>query len=166
MHPTAVRIAWVALVVGVSYAAVSVYWGTGGTRLLSTVGGEFAQRGRDGSAAILFALWAAVALKLLAAVLPLALCHTVATGWAGPRSRRADRVRVFVWLEASILVIYGGVLTTVDLLIQAGLIAPADHAEHRALAWHAYLWDPWFLIWGLLVLAVVLKTRTAARVAA
>ena len=32
-------------------------------------------------------------------------------------------------------------------------------ADHRALAWHAYLWDPWFLLWGLLVTAALLRGR-------
>jgi len=29
-------------------------------------------------------------------------------------------------------------------------------ADHRALAWHAYLGDPWFLLRGLLVTAALL----------
>jgi len=32
-------------------------------------------------------------------------------------------------------------------------------ADHRALAWHAYLWDPWFLVWGVLVTAALLRSR-------
>jgi hypothetical protein len=32
-------------------------------------------------------------------------------------------------------------------------------ADHRALAWRAYLWDPWFLVWGLLVTAALLRSR-------
>jgi hypothetical protein len=33
------------------------------------------------------------------------------------------------------------------LLVQADVIHASVTADHRALAWHAYLWDPWFLIW-------------------
>jgi len=60
-----------------------------------------------------------------------------------------------------------GVLTVAGLLVQSGAIAPAASADRRALAWHAYLWDPWFLLWGALVTAALVKSRQprAARIA-
>ena len=39
------------------------------------------------------------------------------------------------------------------------MIGTPANADHRALAWHAYLWDPWFLVWGLLVTAALLRSR-------
>jgi hypothetical protein len=71
------------------------------------------------------------------------------------------------WIEAAVLTTYGLVLTAVGLLVQAHVIHASATADHRALAWHAYLWDPWFLIWGLLVFgalraAVDSKSRTIA----
>jgi hypothetical protein len=130
-----------ALVVGLAYAAISVYWGFGGTWLVSTVGESLTRA----SAADLFAVWAAAALKLVAAVLPL-----LAIG---------QRLRVLTWIVAVILTGYGFVLTFIGLLVQAGIIKAAPHADHRALEWHAYLWDPWFLVWGLLVSAALLQSR-------
>ena len=47
----------------------------------------------------------------------------------------------------------------VGLLVQAGLIGTPGGADHRALAWHAYLWDPWFLVWGVLVTAALFRSR-------
>jgi hypothetical protein len=47
----------------------------------------------------------------------------------------------------------------VGLLVQAGLIGTPGGADHRALAWHAYLWDPGFLVWGVLVTAALLRSR-------
>ena len=64
---------------------------------------------------------------------------------------------------SSILILYGGVLTAAGLLVQGGVIASGAHADHRALAWHAYLWDPLFLGWGLLVLMVLATTRPTVR---
>ena len=32
-------------------------------------------------------------------------------------------------------------------------------SDHKALAWHAFLWDPWFLVWGLLLAAALTLTR-------
>jgi len=67
------------------------------------------------------------------------------------------------WLEAGILTLYGLVLTTAGLLVQADLLHASADADHRALAWHAYLWDPWFLIWGLLVAVALLRSRHLRR---
>jgi hypothetical protein len=52
------------------------------------------------------------------------------------------------WIAAVGLIAYGGVLTVAGLVVQAGLFDAAVHADERALAWHAYLWDPWFALWG------------------
>ena len=140
-----------ALVLGLLYAAVSVYWALGGTWLLATVGGAL-QRQRH-TAILVLAIWAAVVIKMVAAMLPLlALRRVTSPGW-----NRA--VWLLAWIEAGILTVYGLVLTVVDMLVQAGAIHQSAGADHRALAWHAYLWDPWFLIWGLLVAIALRRGR-------
>jgi hypothetical protein len=142
-----------AFVLGLLYAAVSVYWGLGGTWLLATVGGALQRQGRAGTATLVLAVWAAVILKMVAAVLPLLALRRVAhPGWNRAVSRLA-------WIEAVILTVYGLVLTVVDMLVRAGIIHPSANADHRASVWHAYLWDPWFLLWGLLVVAALLRGR-------
>lgn len=87
-------------------------------------------------------LWLSVALKLTAAGLGVAVVV------AGVRKRL---VVLLAWTAAVVLTLYGGVLTVAGLLVQAGIVPRADEADDRALAWHAYLWDPWFLAWGLLL---------------
>ena len=47
------------------------------------------------------------------------------------------------------------VLSVVGWLVQAGVVAHGRNADRTALAWHAFLWDPWFLVWGLLVAAAL-----------
>jgi hypothetical protein len=149
------RAAWAAFAVGLLYAAVSVYWGLGGSWLLDTVGASLTQAGRSASALVVLAVWCAVALKVIAAVLPLLASGAVASG--GFRRRRLSRA--LTWVEAAILTFYGLILTAVGLLVQAGVIGTPANADHRALAWHAYLWDPWFLVWGVLVTAALLRSR-------
>lgn len=127
--------------------------GPGGTTLADTVGGSLERGGRAGDLVVVLALWAAVVLKVIAAVLPLLAIYRL----GGMRWQRP--VVVLTWIEAAVLVIYGLVLTTVGLMVQLGVIAASTSADHRALAWHAYLWDPWFLVWGLLVTAALLRTR-------
>lgn len=153
LNPSGLRLALAGMLVGLLYAALSVYWGLGGTTLLDTVGGSLERGGRAGDLVVVVALRAAVVLKVIAAVLPLLAIHDL----GGMRWQRL--VVALTWIEAAVLVIYGLVLTTVGLLVQLGVIAASASADHRALAWHAYLWDPWFLLWGLLVTAALLRTR-------
>lgn len=137
--------------VGLLYAAVSVYWGAGGKWLLDTVGGSLARPGRAHDTTVIIAIWAAAALKLTAALLPpLALRN---------RGRQRHLARLLAWAAAGILTTYGAVLTTIGVLIQADVIHSSANADQRALTWHAYLWDPWFLIWGLLIATALLRSR-------
>ena len=134
------------LTVGLAYATISVYWAVGGRWPLNTVGISLSQPGQAGHLAALLAVWGAAAVKAVAALLPL-LAIGVWPRTANGGLRRL--ARVLTWIEAAILVGYGLVLTASGLLVQAGVIKAAAHADRLALKWHAYLWDPWFLIWGV-----------------
>ena len=153
------RAAQAACAVGLLYATISLYWGAGGTWLLDTVGSGLG-KGHGGSALVVFAVWLAVGLKVIAAVLPLlAVTADTSTGSRRPRLTWARLIRVLTWIEAVVLTGYGLVLAAVGLLVQVGVVAASAGADHRALEWHAYLWDPWFLVWGLLVTAALLRSR-------
>jgi Protein of unknown function (DUF3995) len=149
-----------ALVIGLAYAAISAYWALGGTWLLDTVGIALSKPGQAGRTAALLTAWAAAVVKAIAAVLPLLAVGgwtlVADQGWLRP-------VRVLAWIEAVILTGYGLVLTVTGLLVQAGIVAAAADADHRALRWHAYLWDPWFLVWGILVVIALLRSRPRPR---
>lgn len=112
----------------------------GGTWLIDTVGGSNAKAARGGSTGVILAVWAAAVLKLVAAVLPLLARRRLSS----PAWNR--NLWVLAWVEAAILTIYGVVLTAPGLLLQTGVIHASANADHCAVAWHAYLWDPWFLI--------------------
>jgi hypothetical protein len=133
---------------------VSGFWALGETWLLDTVGGTFERWGRSRSPGVLALLWVTILVKLVAAVVPLLALYELVPA----STRRA--VRLLAWADGLILAAYGFVLTAAGLAIQAGIVAASAHADHRALAWHAYLWDPWFLVWGVLV--VVALGRGAA----
>ena len=148
------------LVVGLAYAAISVYWAVGGRWLLNTVGILPSQPGQAGHLAALLAVWGAAGVKAVAAVLPL-LAIGVWPRTANGGLRRL--ARVLTWIEAAILVSYGLVLTASGLLVQAGVIKAAGHADRLAQEWHAYLWDPWFLIWGIFVFLALWRSRPASQ---
>jgi Protein of unknown function (DUF3995) len=145
-------------VLGVAYALVSAYWGLGGHHLLDTVGGGLEREGRAHNALLLVVVWVSVVLKLVAAgvgLLASSRAAEPAPAWHRP-------ARAIAWTAAVILAVYGGLLTIVGLLVQAGIIAESSSADERALRWHAYLWDPWFLIWGVLMLAALRWSRPRA----
>jgi len=146
-----------AFLVGVMYAAVSAYWGLGGTGLLDTIGGTLEREGRAGNAGLLAVLWVTVVLKLVAAILGL----VAVLGHRRVRPRHRQVARRAAWAAALILVFYGGVLTVVGLLVQLDLVHASAKADHKALRWHAYLWDPWFLVWGVLLTAALARSRLA-----
>lgn len=150
--PGGIVFAWLAFAVGILFTAVSLYWALGGTWLLDTVGPGLADPAAKGKIYLVVAIWAAVLVKGAAAVLPL-----VAMRMPQPKLRRV--LRFFVWAQAVVLVAYGFVLTVGGLLVQADVIHAAENADHVALAWHTYFWDPWFLIWGILVLVSLLRSR-------
>ncbi len=152
-RPSGLVVAQGACVVGLLFAAVSFYWGLGGTRMVDTVSATLAEKSRAGEANLLMTAWVPAGLKLLAAVVPILALHRLT------RSPWDRAVWVLAWLAAGILTLYGLVLTTTGLLVQADLLHASADADHRALSWHAYLWDPWFLIWGLLVGVALLRSR-------
>jgi hypothetical protein len=136
---------------------VSAYWALGGTALLDTVGGEIERWGRERSADVVVTLWVIVALKLIGAAAPLVF---VGVGAAHlPAWTRGRLARVVGWIAAIGLTLYGGVLSIAGLLVQAGVLDATDDADERALAWHAYLWDPWFALWGAAFAAAMWQSR-------
>jgi hypothetical protein len=144
---TAFAAACAAAVLGTLYAAVSAYWALGGTGLLDTVGGVFQRAGQSGGLGVEAVVWLTVALKLLVAGLGVG---------AVSEHRARDllwrrRLRATAWIAGVILIVYGGVLSVAGWLVQANVLHAGAHADRRALRWHAFLWDPWFLVWGLLV---------------
>jgi hypothetical protein len=148
------------LLAGLAYAAISIYWGAGGGWLLNTVGISLSKPGEPGHLTALLAVWGAAAVKAVAALLPL-----LAIG-AWPRTANGGLrrlARVLAWIETAILIGYGLILTATGLLVEAGLIKPAAHADRPALKWHAYLWDPWFLIWGIFVFLALWRSRSASQ---
>ncbi|MDT5015779.1 MAG: hypothetical protein QOD39_1939, partial [Mycobacterium sp.] len=138
----------VATTLGGGHAAVSIYWFFG-TRLLDTVGGSVEEWAVQRGLLVTAALVSVLCLKLAAVLLGVA----VAQG-------RAGRMRVVAWVAASILSGYGTVNTvTAQLMLHNQLATPAD-ASHKALSWHAWVWDPWFMLWGLAMVALLVTTRT------
>lgn len=137
----------VAAGLGMVHAGVSLYWAAGGTFLLWSLGSDLLEsfHGRQ---------WLLVpigAVKLIAAFAPVALA-----GWGGPARLLTRSV---CWLGAVVLLLWGGVNTTVGNLVLAGVIRPESGFDRSGMVGHAYLWDPLFLAWGAALAVGLIATR-------
>jgi hypothetical protein len=140
------RAAALACGLGLGHAAVSAYWALGGTALLDTIGGSLERWGRERKPGLVAALWLIVVVKVI-----VALAAPVLAGFGArwlPSWTRGRVPRILGWIAATVLVLYGGLLTLAGLLAEAGVFELAPDTNKKALTWHAFLWDPWFLLWG------------------
>jgi|1186.fasta_scaffold69117_2 hypothetical protein len=134
-------------------AALSLYWTAGGTWLLDTVGGAIEDLARERSPAALALGAAAVLLKVAAGVLALALVHLPGGG------RRRRLVLLANGAASAVLCLWGGANVVVGALVLAGAITPAADVDRHALRWHVFVWDMWFLVWGLALAVAVAAAR-------
>lgn len=132
--------AWCAFVLGLGHASVSAYWALGGTFGLATAGGELAGLSRDRAPGVVAVLGAVVGLQLFTASLGLVV--------TGDRERNLG-LRALVLAAAVVLILYGGVLTAGQALLAAGVIPASPDLDRTAFYGHLFLWDPWFLLWGV-----------------
>jgi hypothetical protein len=101
-----------------------------------------------------------IATRLARSALALMLVSAATSAYWAVRAPCPRAVRRLAWLEAAILTVYGGVLTGTGLVVQAGLVGVGSDADWKALDWHVYLWDPWFVVVGLLVWVALHRTRS------
>jgi len=135
-------------------AAVSCYWTPAAHSCSTPLGAR--SRNSPASARSERLLGAGtVVLKLVAGVLALALLHPPAD---------AFRRRVLILANgvvSAILCVWGGVNVVVGALVLGGAVSPSGDIDRYALRWYVFLWDMWFLVWGVtLALAVAVARQT------
>ncbi|MBC2933640.1 DUF3995 domain-containing protein [Nocardioides sp. zg-1228] len=137
----------VAGLLGSLHAAFSLYWGAGGHWLVETLG----QRMADAFTGWEWLLLPIGLLKLVAAWVPLLAARA---GWPVRRLSRGA-----CWVGATVLVAWGGLNTVVGQLVLAGAVVPDGGVDRAGMVGHAYLWDPLFLLWGLVLAAGLARSR-------
>ncbi len=129
---------------GLAFAAISFYWGIGGTLGLDTLGGSLESLAKAHDRIILIAVWVTGFLKFLGSLLALALAGM----WTARLPRRP--VTVLGGVAAATLTLYGGILVVSEALVTIGAIKPTQPVDWKPLLWHLYVWDLSFLVWGIL----------------
>jgi hypothetical protein len=126
------------------FAAASFYWALGGPLGVETIGPGITGPALAGDPTILAVIWITGALKVVAGVVALALIQ--------PRGRRVPRwaLLLFGWGAGALFLVYGAANLIQDALIVAGAIPTPAGLGAVAARWHLFLWDPWWLLGGVL----------------
>lgn len=139
------RSAYAAFWCALLFALVNLYWTLGGTFALQTVGGRLARAVAERNTTMIVVLAITVVVKLGGAGFALALVQ--------PWGRVFPRWLLLVcgWAAAAILIGYGSVLVGAAASVEIGIVAAPPEIDWTALRGHLYLWDMWFLVWGVLL---------------
>ncbi|MDQ3577557.1 MAG: DUF3995 domain-containing protein [Actinomycetota bacterium] len=141
------------------FAAVSFYWGFGGTLALDTVGQEAVQQVEDGELGIYLAVWAAGLAKVVGGLAALALVLP----W-GRRVFPHWMLSLVGWGGAAVLITYGAAQVLILAMVKAGAIEPDGPIDWTGFYGHLYIWDPWFVVWGVLMaITAFYYTRNSRR---
>ena len=149
---TGVRLLVAAAAVGLVHAGFTIYWAVGGRWLLRTVGSWAVELVDDRPGVAGAVLGVVAVLKISGSLVPV----LVEAGRVGGRRRW----RALEWAGAVVLLGYGLLNVVVAWAVLGGLVTSADGYDRSAELGHAALWDPLFLLWGLLLAAGLATTRT------
>jgi hypothetical protein len=130
----------------VLFAALSFYWAAGGTAGVEMNAPAITRPVLARDPGWIAILWITGALKLVAGLLALALVR--------PWGRLLPRWLLLGagWTAFAIMALYEGAASLLQhaLMVTGAIATPAGLGETSA-RWHLFLWDPWWLLGGLLV---------------
>jgi Protein of unknown function (DUF3995) len=136
-----------------AFAAVSFYWGLGGTAGLDTLALSLEQDAREGGTEVIALAIVPGIAKLALGLLALALVERPRL----PLPRRA--VVVLAWLAGIGLTLYGAVLTVEKALMKLDVIDVPQSLGDDRVGWYLFFWDPLWLIGGILFLLAAASAR-------
>ncbi len=138
--------AWALLFAAQSLAAAIIV--TAGSSFgAETFGAGIARMARQGDAGLIATLWIAFIAKALAGALALAPVRS----WGRRLPRRPLAIATYV--VGALVLLYGLANLVEHVLMKTGAITIPHGLGARALPWHLWLWDPYWIVGGVLFLA-------------
>lgn len=142
--------AWAAYAAGAwafAFAAVSFYWAAGGIAGAATLGPSVTDPALARDPGFVALLWGTGALKLAGGLLALALVR--------PWGRIIPRwlLLTATWGGGLFMIVYACLNLGVRGLMAVGVLSTPDSMRTAAAQWHLLLWDPWWLLGGILFVA-------------
>ena len=139
------------------FALMSFYWALGGQLGLNTLSAGIRALAHDpGFVAI---VWLTGIAKVIGGLFALTLVRPWAH-WLPPIWKLA-----LAWIGGAGLALYGGVNLIVEWLVIGGVIQMNGLEVTEGIRWHAWLWDPWWLLGGVLFLLAAWRYRRSRRTA-
>lgn len=127
------------------FAAMSFYWAAGGTFAVDTLGSSIQSMEHDpGFIAI---VWLTGILKVIGGLFALTLVRP----WA-PWLPHVLKL-ILAWVGGIGLVLYGGIQFLLEGLVLSGMLHVTGPVDWNGMRWHFWLWDPWWLLGGILFCA-------------
>ena len=149
------RATWVSYVAATwafVFASASFYWALGGRIGLETIGPGLATLTND-PWFVAIGLWGVGVAKVAGGLLALALI----------RLRQRRRVHRLIYLitliGGSLAALYGAASLVQHVLMITGAIAIPAGLGRVATTWHIVLWDPWWVIGGVLFVTAARRSR-------
>jgi len=130
-----------------AFAALSFYWAAGGTAGAETIGEAVTKPVLAREPGWIALLWATGVLKALGGLLALSLVQP--WGRAIPRWMRLTAA----WGAGALMFLYGGASMVQFTLMAAGVLSVPASVDATAVRWHLLLWEPWWMLGGLLFMA-------------
>ena len=138
-----VWVTYAAFAWAMAFAAVSAYWALGGEVGSKTIAADVAAVPLANDPAV---VWGTAGAKILAGLLALALVQ--------PWGRRLPRgvLLAAAWTAGALLTLYGAANAVDHGRMVAGARSTPEVLGERAARWHLLLWDPVWLLGGVLFL--------------
>lgn len=126
------------------FGALSFYWALGGTFLADTLPSGLVAMAHDPG--FLAVVWLTGVVKVVAGLGALVL----ARGWLPWMPRT---LKLFVaWAGGVGLLLYGAFPFVVGVLLLTGVLPHDASVDWDGMRWHVALWDPWWMLGGVLFL--------------
>lgn len=130
-----------------AFAAMSFYWAAGGTAGADTLGPAVTDPALARDPGFVALLWGTGALKLAGGLMALALVQR----WGRIMPRWL--LLTATWGGGLFMLVYAGLNLGVRGLMAVGVLRTPDSMRTAAAQWHLLLWDPWWLLGGILFVA-------------
>lgn len=140
------------------FAALSFYWAAGGTAGVQTLGPAIDRLGASRDPGFIALVWATGILKAIGGVVALALVQS----WGKVMPRWL--LLAAAWGGGVLALLYGAASLLQHALMVAGVIATPAGLGAAAARWHLLLWDPWWLLGGILFLVAAWFNRRSIEV--
>jgi Protein of unknown function (DUF3995) len=137
------------------FAVPSFYWAAGGEIALDTLAVELERDARERDSGTVALTWFTGALKVVGGLVALSLVRP----WG---ARIPRRLRLVAALGAGVgLALYGAAGLVEKILMETGAINVSAPFGSDRVIWYLLLWDPYWLLGGILFLLAALRFRRA-----